>query len=141
MGGRANISLIPNKGVGAVVLSNCDNVSAEEVTKMLLSYIIYKKTINNKIEFDDILKTILGKYTSYNNNTTVNIRKINKKLEIVFEYMPVRIIYLLFPIKYNNKFITLLAKSENEYFSNNIFKYYLKKDYFEFNQYLFFKNK
>ena len=60
-GGRANISLIPNKGVGAVVLSNCDNVSAEEVTKMLLSYIIYKKTINNKIEFDDILKTILGK--------------------------------------------------------------------------------
>ena len=27
MGGRANISLIPNKGVGAVVLSNCDNVS------------------------------------------------------------------------------------------------------------------
>ena len=88
-----------------------------------------------------VLKTILGKYTSYNNNTTVNIRKINKKLEIVFEYMPVGKIYLLFPIKYNNKFITLLAKSENEYFSNNIFKYYLKKDYFEFNQYLFFKNK
>ena len=37
MGGRANISLIPNKGVGAVVLSNSDNISAEEVTKMLLS--------------------------------------------------------------------------------------------------------
>ena len=141
MGGRANISLIPNKGVGAVVLSNCDNVSAEEVTKMLLSNIIYKKNIQNKIEFDDIIKSILGKYTSYNNNTTVNIRKINKNLEIVFEYMPVNKKYLLFPIKYNNKFITLLAKSENEYFSNNIFKYYLKKDYFEFNQYLFFKTK
>ena len=141
MGGRANISLIPNKGVGAVVLSNSDNISAEEVTKMLLSNIIYKKNIQNKIEFDDIIKSILGKYTSYNNNTTVNIRKINKNLEIVFEYMPVNKKYLLFPIKYNNTFLTLLAKRKNEYFSKNIFKYYLKKNYFEFNQYLFFKTK
>ena len=141
MGGRANISLIPNKGVGAVVLSNCDNVSAEEVSKMLLSNYIYKKRVQNTVELKALFNRIVGKYSSYNNNTSVCIRMVNKKIELVFDYMPIKKTYLLFPVKYNISYLTMLAKSDNDYFSKNIFKYYLKKDYFEFNQYLFFKIK
>ena len=141
MGGRANISLIPNKGVGAVVLSNCDNVSAEEVSKMLLSNYIYKNRVQNTVELKALFNIIVGKYSSYNNNTSVCIRMVNKKIELVFDYMPIKKTYLLFPVKYNILYLTMLAKSDNDYFSKNIFKYYLKKDYFEFNQYLFFKIK
>ena len=136
-----NISLIPNKGVGAVVLSNCDNVSAEEVSKMLLSNYIYKKRVQNTVELKVLFNRIVGKYSSYNNNTSVCIRMVNKKIELVFDYMPIKKTYLLFPVKYNISYLTMLAKSDNDYFSKNIFKYYLKKDNFEFNQYLFFKIK
>ena len=76
-----------------------------------------------------------------NNNTSVCIRMVSKKIELVFDYMPIKKTYLLFPVKYNISYLTMLAKSDNDYFSKNIFKYYLKKDYFEFNQYLFFKIK
>ena len=90
MGGRANISLIPNKGVGAVVLSNCDNVSVEEVSKMLLSNYIYKKSVQNTVELKVIFNRIHGKYVSYNNNTSVCIRMVSKKLELIFDYMPLK---------------------------------------------------
>ena len=140
MGGRANISLIPNKGVGAVVLSNCDNVSAEEVSKMLLSNFIYNKRLQNSVKLKELFNNIAGKYSSYNNNTNVCIRMVNKKLELVFDYMPIKKTYMLFPVKYNNTHLTIRAISENDMFSSNIFRYHLKKNYFEFNQYLFFKN-
>ena len=140
MGGRANISLIPSKGVGAVVLSNCDNVSAEEASKMLLSNYIYKKSVQNTVELKELFNKIIGKYSSYNNNTSVCIRMVNKKLELVFDYKPINKTYMLFPIKYNTAHLTVRAISNNDIFSSNIFIYHLKKNYFEFNQYLFFKN-
>ena len=140
MGGRANISLIPNKGVGVVVLSNCDNVSAEEVSKMLLSNFIYKKDVQNTFELKELFNKIIGKYSSYNNNTSVCIKMVNKKLELVFDYMPIKKTYMLFPVKYNSVHLTIRAISENDMLSSNIFIYHLKKNYFEFNQYIFFKN-
>ncbi len=140
MGGRANISLIPNKGVGVVVLSNCDNVSAEEVSKMLLSNFIYKKDVQNTFELKELFNKIIGKYSSYNNNTSVCIKMVNKKLELVFDYMPIKKTYMLFPVKYNSVHLTIRAISKNDMLSSNIFIYHIKKNYFEFNQYLFFKN-
>ena len=139
MGGRANISLIPNKGVGAVALSNCDNVSTEEVTKMLLSNYVYKKRIQNTAEVTKLFNRIVGEYSSYNNNTSAFIRMVNKKLELVFDYMPIKKTYMLFPVKYNSTHLTIRAISKYDMFSSNIFIYHLKKNYFEFNQYLFFK--
>ena len=140
MGGRANISLIPNKGVGAVVLSNCDNVSVEEVSKMLLSNYIYKKSVQNTVELKVIFNRIHGKYVSYNNNTSVCIRMVSKKLELIFDYMPLKKTYMLLPVKYNSTQLTMRAISKNDMLSSNIFIYHLKKNYFEFNQYLFYKN-
>ena len=139
MGGRANISLIPDKGVGVVVLSNCDNVSAEEVSKMLLSNYIYKKRLQNSVELKKLLNNLAGQYSSYNNNTSVCIRMVNKKLELVFDYMPIKKTYMLFPVKYNSTHLTIRAINKYDMLSNNIFIYHFKKNYFEFNQYLFFK--
>ena len=65
---------------------------------------------------------------------------INKKLELVFDYMPIKKTYMLFPVKYNSVHLTIRAISKNDMLSSNIFIYHIKKNYFEFNQYLFFKN-
>ena len=81
-----------------------------------------------------------GQYNSYNNNTSVFIRMVNKKLELVFVYMPIKKTYMLLPVKYNSTQLTMRAISKNDMLSSNIFIYHLKKNYFEFNQYLFFKN-
>ena len=47
---------------------------------------------------------------------------------------------MLLPVKYNNTQLTMRAISKNDMLSSNIFIYHLKKNYFEFNQYLFYKN-
>ncbi len=141
MGGRANISLIPKKGIGAIVLSNSDNISAEEVSKVLLSSLVYKKNFQNKIEFCEITNNILGRYTSYNNNTNSIIRKKGNKLELIFDYMPEPKKYLLYLKTYSKTAIVMTAINENDYFTNNTFKYHLKNSSFEINQYLFFKTK
>jgi len=46
---------------------------------------------------------------------------------------------MLFPVKYNSTHLTIRAINKYDMLSNNIFIYHLKKNYFEFNQYLFFK--
>ena len=99
MGGRANVSIIPKKGVGAIVLTNSDDISAEEVSKVLISNLLYKKTFQNKLEFSEITKYILGEYTSYNNNINATISKKGNKLYLIFDYMPKQKKYILFPKK------------------------------------------
>jgi CubicO group peptidase (beta-lactamase class C family) len=141
MGGRANVSIIPKKGVGAIVLTNSDDISAEEVSKVLISNLVYKKTFQNKLEFSEITKNILGEYTSYNNNINATIRKKGNKLELIFDYMPKQKTYLLLPKQYSQTRLVMSAINLSEYSTKNIFKYDLKKGYFEINQYIFFKTK
>ena len=81
-----------------------------------------------------------SEYVSYNNNTSVCIRMVSKKLELIFDYMPLKKTYILLPVKYNSTQLTMRAISKNDMLSSNIFIYHLKKNYFEFNQYLFYKN-
>ena len=107
---------------------------------MLLSNYIYKKSVQNTVELKVIFNRILGKYDSYNNNTSVGIRMVSKKLELIFDYMPLKKTYILLPVKYNSTQLTMRAISKNDMLSSNIFIYHLKKNYFEFNQYLFYKN-
>jgi len=107
----------------------------------LISNLVYKKTFQNKLEFSEITKNILGEYTSYNNNINATIRKKGNKLELIFDYMPKQKTYLLLPKQYSQSRLVMSAINLSEYSTKNIFKYDLKKGYFEINQYIFFKTK
>ena len=115
--------------------------SCEKVSKVLISNLLYKKTFQNKLEFSEITKYILGEYTSYNNNINATISKKGNKLELIFDYMPKQKKYILLPKQYSQTRLVMSAINLNEYSTKNIFKYDLKKGYFEINQYIFFKTK
>ena len=142
MGGRANITILPKKGIGSIVLSNSDNLNAEEFSKKVLSGLIYKKKYKTKIEFSRILDVLPGKYFSYDKNTSTEIKKIDQnKLELIFEYYPINKKLTLFPKTYTKSNIYLDSYGKNEFFTEGIIKYNLNEKSFIYNQYVFFKNK
>ena len=142
MGGRANMTILPKKGIGSIVLSNSDNLNAEEFSKKVLSELIYKKKYKTKSEFLKKLDVLPGNYFSYDKNTCTEIKKIDQnKYELIIKYHPKNRKITLFPKKYTKSFIYLDSYVKKEFFTEGIIKYNFNEKSFIYNQYIFYKNK
>ena len=140
MGGRANISILPEHKIACIVLTNSDNYPAEEISKNLLNLIVNHKRINTIIELESKLKSITGYYYSYKKNTKIRIYKNNNIYILQFCYYPYRLMYTLYTIKYSANIIYFNAINNAVMFQKNKCKILLKSKQLLFNQYLFNKS-